>query len=444
MSNCNEKSKNSYIHSLNTFDIVFVFVCLIVLTCIYISEIYHEYKQESWWNLYKIADAIQTEIAYKFLSASIIFIFVSTIIRHTTKSSDNKSWRYLAIIAFSILGSVVVSLLTLSKPSEAPFIWALTILLFHLGYWCWKREHIETSKYQEDIQSSTLRLEKIINTMPSELAFKVMGKNTSDIFEKYLMLYDMSTKTNEAEDKKFIKAEAKKQLQIALRSMCQIASLWATSRPRLFEANIMLVKDSKNVDEIPNVQDAFNRGKYFFPDLTTLKTISNSCEKCLYVIPELAINDEKQNIPVNVKPLLLPIGIKSEIYPGTIKGAPEAVEKGAIVSINDVNDIVCNLPANYVEKQKQEIQSYFDAQTNCGSILSIPLLCEYGNESNNIQSDAVINLYRPEKGLIKSPILFQDLTKPLVLMIANLLYLYLDTNITLNKSSDNPIENSNN
>ena len=38
--------------------------------------------------------------------------------------------------------------------------------------------------------------------------------------------------------------------------------------------------------------------------------------------------------------------------------------------------------------------------------------------------DAVINLYRPEKGLIKSVALFQDFTKPLVLLIGNLLYLY--------------------
>ncbi len=211
--------------------------------------------------------------------------------------------------------------------------------------------------------------------------------------------------------------------------MCQIASLWTTSKPRLFEANIMFVKPSELVSEIPNVREAFERGKYFFPDLTSLETIHNSCEKCLYVIPELAISNEKNDTPVDVKPLLLPVGIKSKMHPGSIKGAPEAVEKGVTISIDDVNDIVSNLPANYVAKQKHEIQNYFDAQTNCGSILSVPLLIHYSATSqndNDYSVDAVINLYRPEKGLIKSPVLFQDFTKPLVLIIANLLYLYLN------------------
>jgi hypothetical protein len=46
------------------------------------------------------------------------------------------------------------------------------------------------------------------------------------------------------------------------------------------------------------------------------------------------------------------------------------------------------------------------------------------NQNATVVVDAVINLYRPEKGLIKSVTLFQDFTKPLVLLIGNLLYLY--------------------
>ena len=129
------------------------------------------------------------------------------------------------------------------------------------------------------------------------------------------------------------------------------------------------------------------------------------------------------------------------MYPGSIKGAPEAIEKGVTISINDVNDIVSNLPANYVEKQKKEIQDYFDAQTNCGSILSVPLLIRYSpigqSETDDYSVDAVINLYRPEKGLIKSPVLFQDFTKPLVLIIANLLYLYLNNDEASEKLNSN-------
>lgn len=349
--------------------------------------------------------------------------------------SMDKSWRYMAITAFSIVGSVIVALITSDSPSEMPFIWALAISLLHFGYWCWSREYIETSIYQERIRDTTSRLDHILNTMPKEDAFKVMGDDTSSIFDMLSVIKDISREVETEKDKQQIADMAKEQIKKGLSSMCSIASLWTVSKARLFEANIMVVKPSEEAMTIPEAAKAFERGKYFFPDPTTLETVQHSCKKCLYVLPDLAINT---NDEITIKPIMLPVHLKSTTHPGVIKGAPEAVETGSVISIKNIDEIMSNLPANYVADQKREIQSYFDSQDNCGSILSVPLTIELSNETKKDELngdnrekrsvDAVINLYRPEDGLIKSPELFQEFTRPLVLMIANLLYLYTANN----------------
>ena len=70
---------------------------------------------------------------------------------------------------------------------------------------------------------------------------------------------------------------------------------------------------------------------------------------------------------------MLPVGLKSKIHPGVIKGAPEADETGVATSIDDVQRIVDSLPSNYVDDQKRKIEEYFKGQDNCGSTLSAPL-----------------------------------------------------------------------
>ncbi len=389
--------------------------------------------------VYEIFSKVTEDNAKKFGIYTVFLLFLSTLIRHATKDTKNKSWRYMAIMAFSIVGSVIVALITHNEPLSIPFIWALAITLLHLGYWCWSREYIETSSHQTQIRATTLSLEHMIKIMPKEGAFNLMGESTSYTFSTLSMLTKMAIFANNDndDDKKSLTAElAKEQIRFALSAMCQIAALWTVSNARLFEANIMLLKSSKDASTIPNAEEAFERGSIFFPDISALESLHLSCEKCLYVVPELAINDGKTEDEVNLKPLMLPVGLKSKMHAGRIKGAPEAAETGNIVSVSSINEILDNLPPNYVAEQKDKIRQYFNGQPNCGSILSIPLTIELSNESsgplrvgeklsvNSKSVNAVINLYRPEEGSIKSPELFREFTKPLVLMIANLLYLY--------------------
>ena len=67
------------------------------------------------------------EVAYKFLLVSCLLVFISSVVRFITNDSSDNSWRYLAIVAFSIVGSVVVALITSEK--TMPGIWAFLLKL---------------------------------------------------------------------------------------------------------------------------------------------------------------------------------------------------------------------------------------------------------------------------------------------------------------------------
>lgn len=424
-------SVSKYFKSLSKWDWIILITFIVLFFLSWGSEVYDVSKAEKSTVLPKISDLIEAEFAYKFLLISSLLVFLSTVVRFITNDSSDKSWRYLAIVAFSIVGSVVVALITSDK--SMPGIWALAIGLLHLGYWCWRREHIETSIYQTSIKTTTERLDRVVNLMPNEIAFKVMGKETTAAYGTLSVISRMSTFADELDDKAFIAENARDQIKKALKSMCQIASLWTVSQARLFEANIMFVKSSGDIMELDNLDEAFDRGKYFFPDLTSLDNMQDMCDKVLYVVPELAISNEESDSKIDISPLILPVELKSTTHPGVIKGAPRAAETGFSQSIEDVQEIIDGLPNNYVDERKKKIEEYFEKQSNCGSILSIPLAITHSpdedlgadeRQSTTVTVDAVINLYRPEKGLIKSVALFQDFTKPLVLLIGNLLYLY--------------------
>lgn len=444
-------SVSKYFKSLSKWDWIILISFLGVFFLSWGSEVYAVSKADESVVLPKVSDFIVPEVAYKFLLVSCLLVFISSVVRFITNDSSDNSWRYLAIVAFSIVGSVVVALITSEK--TMPGIWALALGLLHLGYWCWRREHIETSIYQTSIKTTTERLDRVVNLMPNEIAFKVMGKETTAAYGTLSVLSKMSIFADKIEDKAFIAEIARDQIKKALKSMCHIASLWTVSEARLFEANIMLVKSSGEIKELDNLDKAFERGKYFFPDMTSLDNMPDMCEKVLHVVPELAISNEDSEDKVDISPLLLPVGIKSTIHPGIIKGAPEAAETGLIRSIENVHSIIDGLPNNYVDEQKRKIEEYFEGQDKCGSILSIPLAIFHSpdkelvgdeNQNSTVTVDAVINLYRPEKGLIKSVALFQDFTKPLVLLIGNLLYLYEENVEALKTVGSEKAENSSN
>lgn len=347
-------------------------------------------------------------------------VVMSVLLRAYTEKGEDKSWRYMAIIAFSLVGSVGVSAITSENIKDSPILIALAVSLCHFGYWAWKREHAETTAYQDSMKETTDKLEEILNTMPDRDAFRIMAENTSSIYERTNVLSIMAENASSQKEYEVIKKGAKEQLGIAIRSMCHISSLWTVSDAKLFEGNIMVAVSADKVDSIPNVAEAFEHGKHFFPDITTLANIADSCNRVLYVLTDLAVNTTTQKM-VGISPLLLPVNIKSENHPGSIGGAPRAVENGHVDVVKDIDELLSSLPPNFIGKQKEGISDYFERQVNCGSIISIPFAFKENEEG---VVDAVVNLYRPEDGMIKSPILYEYFTRPLVTLIAQLLYLY--------------------
>jgi hypothetical protein len=352
-------------------------------------------------------------------------VFISILFRNNTENSEDKSWRYIAILAFSLVGSVGVSIITSESVWDSTMLLALSVSLSHMGYWSWKREHVETSDYQEGIKETTKKLEEILNTMPDRGAFKIMADETSSIYAMTNAITILAENATTVDKHDEIVSIAKLQLKNALKAMCDISSLWTISEAKLFEANIMISISSDDIQSIPLYEEAFNNGRHFFPDLTSLKNISDSCESVLYVLTDIATNS-KDGDEVDVKPLMLPVHIKSENHPGSIWGAPKAIETKFVSVIKEIDEVISNLPPNYVGNQLERIKEYFHRQVNCGSIISIPFTYEV-NQSTTV--DAVVNLYRPEEGVIKSPELFASFTKPLVVLISQLLYLHQDNEL---------------
>lgn len=355
------------------------------------------------------------------LAASIeILVLVSVALRVYAAKSDSKSWRYMAIIAFSLVGSVGVSIFTANENTNLPILIALAVSLCHFGYWAWKRELIETSTYQDKMETTTDKLAEILNIMPDKMAFKKMAEATKEIYEETNRLLILDENAETADHYKEIRSDAKEWLGKAILWMCEISSLWTVTHAKLFEGNIMVAVPSDKIKDIPNAKEAFERGKHFFPDITTLNNISESCERVLYILTDLAVNTDPSE-EVSVSPLLLPVNIRSENHPGSIRGAPRAIERCYVDVVKNIGELIDDLPPNYVGRQRDEIKQYFNRQFKCGSIISIPIAYK---DSEGIEVNAVINLYRPEEGIIKSPELYEYFTEPLVLLITQLLYLY--------------------
>lgn len=359
-------------------------------------------------------------------------LLLSLILRFSTQHKDQDSWRYLSIVTFSLVGSVVVALITAENRLQMPAIWALAISLFHVGYWSWRREHNERVNYETKMENMTTDLTNYVNTMPKEDAFRLLGETTKAKFNFLYTLDLMAKQVNSIEQQEKLAEYAKEEFKKGLQALCQIASLWTISKTRIYEGNVMVALPSSDAPNAPNAREAFENGKYFFHDMTTLDTVEHCCKQVLYIVPQLTTSISSNNSqPTPTEPFMLPVGLKSEIHPGSIKGAPECVEKNEVVSI-DINEIENSLPDNYVGQRLNEIKEYYKLQTDWQSVLCIPLhikglknTADDFTNGVNPPANGVINLYRSEKGSVKSPELFYELTAPLVQLLENLLYLYL-------------------
>lgn len=361
-----------------------------------------------------------------------VALFVSLLMRFITQNKNQDSWRYISIVTFSLVGSVVVALITADNWLEMPVICALAISLFHVGYWSWRREHNERVDYETKMENMTTDLTNYVNTMPKEDAFRLLGETTKAKFNFLYTLDLMAKQVDSTEQQLKIAEYAKEQFKTGLQALCQIASLWTISKTRIYEGNVMVAIPSSDAPNAPDAIQAFENGKYFFHDMTSLDTVEHCCEQVLYVVPQLTISIRSNNtVPNPTEPFMLPVGLKSTIHPGSIKGAPECVERNEVVSI-DIKEIESTLPDNYVGERLKAIKDYYKKQNDWQSVLCIPLhikglknTADDFNNGVNPPANGVINLYRSEKGSVKSPELFYELTAPLVQLLENLLYLYL-------------------
>ena len=126
-------------------------------------------------------------------------LLLSLILRFSTQHKDQDSWRYLSIVTFSLVGSVVVALITAENRLQMPAIWALAISLFHVGYWSWRREHNERVNYETKMENMTTDLTNYVNTMPKEDAFRLLGETTKAKFNFLYTLDLMAKQVNSIE-----------------------------------------------------------------------------------------------------------------------------------------------------------------------------------------------------------------------------------------------------
>lgn len=93
-----------YFKSLSKWDWIVLITFIVLFFLSWGSEFYAVSKAEESTVFPKISDLIEAEFAYKFLLISSLLVFLSTVVRFITNDSSDNSWRYLAIVAFSIVG----------------------------------------------------------------------------------------------------------------------------------------------------------------------------------------------------------------------------------------------------------------------------------------------------------------------------------------------------
>ena len=97
-------SVSKYFKSLSKWDWIILITFLGVFFLSWGSEVYAVSKADESVVLPKVSDFIVPEVAYKFLLVSCLLVFISSVVRFITNDSSDNSWRYLAIVAFSIVG----------------------------------------------------------------------------------------------------------------------------------------------------------------------------------------------------------------------------------------------------------------------------------------------------------------------------------------------------
>ncbi len=387
-----------------------------------------------------------------------VFLFgwgVSLFLKLLSDRFQFEQWKYVFLLAFSLLGSVLVSALTVNTFS--PYLMAAALTLAHLSWWSWRKEFNESKTFNtklsdtvnslegslstldnkileatsslSQIDTTVNTLDQVINNMPNESAFKAASeiygvtfkvatdlKNSLPILSKSVKnLGSDRKKTKEALEKS--DSEARDAINSTLESFCAIAEAWTQTTASFFEANIMLVEKSTDLDKSSaHNQEAFERGSCFF--LVTLRwRICHLFVRVCYLF--LRMSATLMNLDVvakKLKPLLLPVGVFAKYDAISVPGAPSAFESKNVVLINNVADIA-NTFKSYGDIQKNSISAYFDSQKGCGSVISLPIPMTWSHGGYF----GVVNVYRPESGGVKNEHLFYQLCTPILYLLSDLL-----------------------
>ncbi|MBW8184061.1 hypothetical protein [Shewanella nanhaiensis] len=387
-----------------------------------------------------------------------VFLFgwgVSLFLKLLSDRFQFEQWKYVFLLAFSLLGSVLVSALTVNTFS--PYLMAAALTLAHLSWWSWRKEFNESKTFNtklsdtvnslegslstldnkileatsslSQIDTTVNTLDQVINNMPNESAFKAASeiygvtfkvatdlKNSLPILSKSVKnLGSDRKKTKEALEKS--DSEARDAINSTLESFCAIAEAWTQTTASFFEANIMLVEKSTDLDKSSaHNQEAFERGSCFFPSNASLENLSSICESVLSVFTDVGYFDESRRGSKKLKPLLLPVGVFAKYDAISVPGAPSAFESKNVVLINNVADIA-NTFKSYGDIQKNSISAYFDSQKGCGSVISLPIPMTWSHGGYF----GVVNVYRPESGGVKNEHLFYQLCTPILYLLSDLL-----------------------
>lgn len=381
-------------------------------------------------------------------------------------------WRYVFLLAFSLLGSVLVSALTIDMFS--PYLTASALTLSHLSWWSWKKEFRESKEFNDklagsvttldnkilkaandltEIDSTVSTLHEVLNKMPNDSAFRAAARNygvvsqiVTDFRSAVPVLSSKVNKVKSSADKESVLSEIATHDQEAistinrvLESFCAIAEAWTHTSASYFEANVMLIEDTSELDtSIEHNQTAFDRGAFFFPANATLENLPTICQRVLSVFTEVGYFDQSRRKKKSLKPLLLPVDLFSKYDSISVPGAPSAYENKNVELINDVATIADSF-SSYGDMQKKQIRSYFESQKGCGSVVSLPIPVPAVWKKDG-EYLGIVNVYRPELGGVKNEHLFHQLCVPILYLLSDLLVFKLSLSSLRDKLGNTKVE----
>jgi hypothetical protein len=383
-------------------------------------------------------------------------VFFSTtgkIIVREKYASEFKS-KFLSIISFSLIGSLLVASATNSELSHVFF--SMAIVSAHFGGWTLLLEVEDKNNFNEQLTENIKllgkanekldtklhKLEKTldeldftINKMPNKGAFKSASKayliarpTVISYYKDILTLISSDEPLTNSRIQNLLKT-TDVCLEGVLENLREIVESSSSQNTPFKSANIMLLRKASDEALIKNYKNAFKNGRILFPDNSTLEELETFCDAVLCL--EFEAIDKLTNHPIiknkharsyikKKEELLLPVGIHSNYDSSmSIMGAPECCQRNHAVCVPDVAKIADNL--EYSVLHKQRINDYYKERP-FHSIVSLPLPKTAESEQFNINNCiGVVDIYGSNPDRIKDLDVLYHLTVPLLHLTSDIL-----------------------